>query len=247
MFTESIVIGRRAISLEKIQYHILPGKFGSLINRPLFSEMFSFWKKQWEPLVKGLAGLSVFKSDDFLRQFEITAISYEGQIVGVLCLDLFDLNNDIHLDHSYFSWLQSNDLRIFQNFGYSLVINQLTVAKLWRGEFGIADLLVGLAVKRMKQSNFDRTICYTRNFRRTNTLAERWGAHAILDDQLVHNEPSTYYEFPKDCFSIVDHPLKGVVDYLWLKGTQNKTIILNEIKLDKTKNEGNKYETEINQ
>lgn len=237
MFNQDIVIGRRLVPIQKLKYYVLPGKFGNLANHTVFSKMFDFWKQQWEPLVRSLSKKSQLDSDEFLRQFEITALVYEDDVVGLLGLDLFDLDNPVHLEHSYFSWLAAENHSVFKNFGLSLVINQLAVSKLWRGEYGIADLLVGLATKRMESGAFQRTICYTRNYRRTDSLAERWGARAILKGQMVHSEPSTYYEFPRDCLMLSNHTLKPVVEILWQEALNKNHMILNAVNINTKKGE----------
>ncbi|MBN8537800.1 MAG: hypothetical protein J0M15_12165 [Deltaproteobacteria bacterium] len=228
MLKNEISVGRRVIFKESLSCHILPGKFGELVDSEVYSKIFSFWKQQWEPVMRSVGKADSLHSDEFLRQFEIIALSYESDVVGVLGLDLFDLDNPIHLSHSYFSWLNEVERKIFHNFGFSFIINQLAVSKLWRGGFGAADLLVGLAVKRMENSPFQRCVCYTRNQKKTDSLAHRWGARPILTGQLVHNEPSTYFEFEKNCYSNTDHPLKTMVEDLWSKAAIQGDINLNK-------------------
>jgi hypothetical protein len=127
MLNEVTVIGRRAIDIGKLRYCVLPGKYGSLINRSLYNKMFEFWKKQWEPLVVSISDTPQLHSDEFLRQFEITALIYDDQVIGVMGIDIFDFGNPAHMDHSYFSWLDEKDYAVFKDFGVAFIINNQAV------------------------------------------------------------------------------------------------------------------------
>lgn len=243
MSNSNFLLGHRLVNMSDLSYIVLPEKIGSLINSDLYFKIYSFWKTQWEPVLRSVKKIEFLKSDDFLRQFEVNALLYQDNVIGILCLDYFDLNSLAHLEHSYFSWLSYLDYNKFRDCGLSLVINQLAVDPFWRGENGVADLLVGLACKRYSESVFSSMICATRNTRSTNKLAERWSAHILLDDQVVNEEPSTFYRFNKDCYLKTQNSVKIVAERLW---HSSNFINLNNFYNLNTINKGESYEIQNN-
>lgn len=206
------------LNISQLEYVVLSGKEVPKRYQHLHAEMYHFWRKNWESVYREVLNKKSIGSDIFLRQYEVAALLYCKEIVGVFFLDIFDLDSSVTKEHSYFSEYPSELLNTLslRKIGPCFFINNLAIDPQFRGDFGLSDIMVGLKLKRLEQSLITNIVCYTRNSRRTNEIMYRWSGQVLLKEQVAHGEPSDFFIFNRNSFSeSQSHPLFFAVQKLW--------------------------------
>lgn len=203
----------------KLRYVLLPAKYYGQENFNLYNEIYKFWSTQWSHAFKEIGLKDCLPSDEFLRQSEVSAIFLEETPVACVLFDWFDLTDPHHLAHSYFDSLNvdQKDLVKGLNLGRCLTFNYLAVDPAFRGqEISMIDLAIGLAVKRLKNSQFENAICFCRNTRKIHELLHRMGGKSEIKNVMMNGEPSDFGVFDRS--SVVkasESPLENLILSLW--------------------------------
>lgn len=219
----------RFAELEKLQLVILPGKCVSERYLDIYQKGFRFWKKQWLPIYKRLDRNFNEISDAFTRQAENIFLFHNSEAVALFCMDTFNLRFSAHMEHSYFKaypkdLVESLRLNNVHNF---IVANQLAVSKEYRGGT-LAELLIGLTIKRMQESSYNYILSYSRNSTKTNEMAYRWGCTPLLSNQQAHGESADFVLIDKGSLDKYrQHPLAEKIELLW-KNRIHQNGFLNE-------------------
>lgn len=217
MIREANLRSNRFINTDEIQYVILPGKSVSERYIELYHKLFSFWKKSWQPIYKMLDSHYNMSSDLFTRQSEVTGFFYKSEVIAFFGMDTFNVSCPAHHEHSYFKAYPQEVIEFLRiNRIHKVIVdNQLAVKKEYRGG-PLAELLIGLTLKRLQESQFDYILSYTRNSKKTNEMGYKWGWYPILKDHHAHGESADYVLIEKgNLEKYYQHPLCGQVEKLW--------------------------------
>lgn len=207
----------RFVNTEELQYVILPGKTVSEKYSELYQKLFLFWKKYWQPLYKALDSQYNMSSDLFVRQSEVTGFIYNNEVIALFCMDTFNVASSAHYEHSYFKAYPTEviDFLRLNRINRVIVDNQLAVRKEYRGGV-LAELLIGLTLKRLQESSFDYILSYTRNSKKTNEMGYKWGWYPILKNYQAHGESADFVLIEKgNLEKYYLHPLYEQVEQLW--------------------------------
>lgn len=217
-------------SLHELSYHVYAGRMPAEAEIKLFNQVYRFWHSIWSKTFKELEGREVLYSDDFDRHDEITVLTSEQQIIGILLLNWYDLRCEAHRSHSYFSAYPELIVRKMLKDGDHMIftMGNLGVHPEWRKtKVGplISDLLVGLACKRFLDSDGQRWCSYTRNDRKVNELCYRHGAKCLAADLTEHNVSVDIVSASREEIVVAHEPESGaLIEELWAKrvihGTQ---------------------------
>ena len=224
-----------------LQYCVLPGKYLSQIHRQLYAEIFKFWHKSWSRTFSEIELPFAATSEEFCRHEEVTCLTYKGFVIACALVDYFDISNPVQQNHSYFANypvdvlkkvnLASKNLPVF-TFGY------LAIDPDFRKQHALADLIVGLAVRRIQESANPLMITYTRNSRKTNDLGYRLGAHVLASNLVVRGESSDFIYFDTASMQTILHNESySIMQKLW----DEKIYVPSLNVIEKTK-EGKTYE-----
>jgi hypothetical protein len=194
----------RFMDASKLQLVILRSKDSK--EPALQSEIYSFWHQHWSQTYREIGRSELLHADDFLRQEEVAALFYDKKPIASILFDWLDVTNPVHQKHSFFYPLDDQKIaNLSEKFQLKscIVFNFLAVDQAWRkNEISIADLILGLAVKRFESSNFKNVIAFCRNTRKANELMHRHGGISAIKDLLVNSESSDFGVFNRS--SILD-------------------------------------------
>ncbi len=216
---------------------IVPGRISSPKIREHRKELYSFWKKNWSQTFNEINIKFNGESDDFCRQFEVLGIMHDTKVVGCVLIDVFDIHDFTNSHHSYFNKFSNETILNMQNTikeDLVFTLNYLTVDSEYRKHLIFPDILVGLVIKRMYESNLSTIITYTRNTRRTNKLAYRFGAKTIQSNLSVNGEPSDFVFFDRSSYQyVIQHQSAQLIESLWTRRIHGSHLLNKE-----TRNQG---------
>lgn len=207
--------------LNELYFVEVPGKNPSRAFQGYYTRIYEFWHAHWLRTFGEVNGITRLHSDEFCRQSEVSALFLERDPVAVFLYDWFDLRNAAHLEHSYFSRFPDIVLETLRQMEIAevMIINYLAVAENWRrtqNHVSLADVMMGLAVKRFVNSRFRYIVAYARNSRRTNDLMYNFGAVPVHQNLVAHREPSDFVLFDRHRLNFrVEPAVTDLIERLW--------------------------------
>lgn len=184
-----------------------------------FQKLYSFWEKSWNDAFKEIDTKLQVTPDEFLRHKFASGIFHNGEYIACALIGEFLLNNPVHAQHSYFRNHPPHvmeKLKILSENQPLLTFGYLSVSPDFRGQFGLSDTLLGLALTAQNYSQHKILISHTRNTRKTNELTYRLGAKPIAIDAIMHGEPCDYVYFEKQSQrALAKNKFFDQINFLW--------------------------------
>lgn len=117
---------------------------------------FQHWRKIWQSILK-LPANSPLNSDNFLRQENICALSFQGEVVGMIANSFFPLRLSAYQDHSYLREFSLEKLHsaASDSKGLAMSIEYLSVDERFRkNELGVSlgSILLGISMEMFRSS-----------------------------------------------------------------------------------------------
>lgn len=188
----------------------------------ILNRIYSLWQEIWEKVFseKGLNGAA--NPDDFFRQHLVHALLKGEQVVGFIMGTRFDPRINSHLDHSYISQLQLDNLRnkLPHESARILSMEYLSVNEKFRKTLidGISfgELLIGLSLKSLGSIGCDFAVGTPRMDIHVDRMASRMGMWRL-------QEPIQKYKYQCDVVAsrrldirqIADPQMEALVNSLW--------------------------------
>ncbi len=205
----------------QLEYFLMPGKYSGIALRKHYAEIFKFWHDQWAHAFAEIDMPFSESSEEFCRHEEVTGIFLNDRVIAIVLLDYFDLANEVHKRHKYFSSYPPSVLEELQRLARGKPVftsGYLAIDPQFRRDYHMSDIILGLAVKRLRESPSSIMITFTRNTRRTHDLTYRLGSKAIVKDLIVRGEPSDFVYFDRGSLETVEsHVAHPQMAYLWDK------------------------------
>ena len=172
--------------LNKMQYVVLPGKFYS--DSPfieLQNKVYKFWKNIWKDVFTEVGSPNSLVPDDFLRQDLISTILYDNEVIACHLYTLFNIDQDVTLDHRYFSIFPNDVIDMFKkrNAKQLMSIEFLTVHPEWRKTSGLGMsfgfVMRELTARIINQSGTDVAVAPARKQNKVDELAYKFGFECL--------------------------------------------------------------------
>lgn len=182
---------------------------------------YDFWHKLWLNTFNELTGEKQLNSDDFLRQDEYTFLTYKDEIISFHGYTFFNLNSPSHRQHSYFESYPADALKQLaeMNLNQVMVMGYFSVAPEWRKSADhpwIAEVQAAFAYQRFKESGVDTLITITRNNRKVNEMAARFGSRCLKANLSLHNvEVDLVYTLKSEVKEHSNPFIKNLINKLW--------------------------------
>lgn len=193
---------------KEIQYCVLPGRYSGSAHRSLYSDLYRFWRVSWAKAFFEINKQVSLPVNEFFRHEEVTCLTYKNSVVACALIGYFDIDNPVHLEHQYFENYPEEVLHKIKSLSNSMPVftfGYLAIDPTYRKDHMLADIIVGLAVRRIQESENPLMITYTRNSRKTNDLGYRLGAKAIAKNHIANGESSDFIYFDSSSMQTVLH------------------------------------------
>ncbi len=198
--------------------HVSGRYFGSQLN-DFYQEVYHFWKAQWLNAFNEINTEFSNNSEEFCRHSDITALLYKDKVVAITLLDVFDISNSVHTDHKYFSCYPADVLKLAKDLSGGAPVftaGYLAIDPNFRKNYQLADVILGLAVKRLSESPFKIMLTYTRNTRKTHELTYRLGAKSFQQGVKIRGEDSDFVYFDHSSMDLVrNNEAYPLIEALW--------------------------------
>ena len=89
-----------------LKYTLLPGQCDLSADHSLcqtYNNVYSFWKEFWVKVLKDNESKEVLNCDAFNRPLVTALLHNDSEIAGLHMYSTFDLRQQSHVEHSYFS------------------------------------------------------------------------------------------------------------------------------------------------
>lgn len=213
------------VDTTKLKFHVSPM---SEKNEVLF-KAYKCWKECWSQAYSKEMGLGdELFSDSFDDKDILTAVMYGGEIASFSTLKVFDLQNPIHLDHSYFSvWPKELIEQLKQEQGKIFATCNFTVSFNYRRHaLGVSwkDLYCAAIAEYVKHSDFLFAVGTPRIEKGVNKSCERTGAVALAKDlpYSIEGQRIDIIRWSKDADNLKDPVLKELVLSMNIGGSKHQ-------------------------
>ena len=229
------------VFMDELQVCILPGNYSGMEFSSIYEDVFNFWHLQWSKTFSALKVPFSTKSDEFSRHEEFIAILHSGKVIACALAGYFNLANSVHRAHTYFSEYSQDIVTKIRNLAADnpvFTLGYLTIDLKFRRRI-IADLVLGIQVRRIQESLHPLMIAYTRNSKGMHNLSYRLGGKPLAQNLQMKNEPADFVYFDKSSMQVlIQHEEYSQINRLW----QNKIYIPSLNILTKTHSKGKENE-----
>lgn len=169
-------------------------------------------------------------SDEFFLQDKIITLFHKNDPIGIFFLKWVDLNQAGVLDLNYFADYPEEIIEDFfrENKTKLIIMSYMYVAPAWRRHekpILIADILPGIAIKYLLETDYDGIIGITRNdYRKAHLIYNRYGWQP-LHYLTLFNRPASIVLLSKENINFYSTEIHRHVLLLW----QKKYEIANEL------------------
>ena len=224
---------RNSFNKDNLQCIISPCKIFNSDFYDLNYQIYNFWRSSWTKTFSEIDQSFSQTSEEYCRHHKVVSLRYQGEIIACALLDLFDLHSPIHKDHKYFLAYPEN---VFTDFlklsekGPVMTVGYLTVDPRFKLQPFIAQLLSGLVLKYYYSTDVQLLITYTRNTKRVNQLAFRFGGIPLAENLIAFGEPTDFVYFSQLQYQNLKlHPYYDDFYFFW----NERLEIKNDNSLDK--------------
>lgn len=201
-----------------------------------YENIFHFWKKNWKFAFSEIKKQFSDTSEEFCRHETAITLWINGQVIGCVLMDRFNICSAVHTQHQYFlkypeSVIEKIRRRSRDNFIQT--VGYLTIDQNYRQQPGLTDLILAMAIKYFLESSDEILVTYTRNLRKTNELTFRLGAKNFAQNILINNEPSDFVYFDASSEDFLQKsPYNDLIEKIW----KQRILILSESSSQKPNN-----------
>ena len=179
------------IRLDGLQYVLFPPENPQTDWRPLYEESFKFWQDSWSKTFEELEGNGRVYSDDFCRQNQIGAVTFEGKCVALGLFHELDFTlATSRSDSNFQAWPDQAIQKLIADGPRILVGSNLVVHPDYRGDVGnglkLKDLMLGLMVKTLLATGCDAMSGTARVNRGVDEVAVRYGGTPVSENVKYH-------------------------------------------------------------
>ncbi len=194
---------RITFNTNELRCIVSPCKIFNSEYNELSYQIFHFWRHSWTNTFKQIDQDFSQTSEEYCRHHRVVALQYQGEIIACALLDLFDLHSPIHKEHKYFlaypNSVYSDFIKLAEA-GPVMTVGYLTVDPRFKLQPFIAQLLSGLCLLYYYSTETQLLITYTRNTKRVNQLAFRFGGIPIAENLMAFGEPTDFVYFTQQQF-----------------------------------------------
>lgn len=169
--------------------------------------VYNCWKSVWEGfLVENNHDMKLF-SDEFLMHDEAIAVFNGQNCIALSLMSYIDLNNELHIQKSYFSHWSDLDIAKIKRYGQKAVLcTNFSILKEFRGRHSsgnLRDALFKLSLNRLIDKNCDVLIGTMRCRAKMNETGVEFNGEIIKSgvDHPKFKEPIEVVCFSKDKIS----------------------------------------------
>lgn len=191
-----------------------------LKNYSQFNELYKFYVEIWQNTWRELGVTSAGFRDDFYRFHTKVGLFIDNIPVAFHGYSLFDLNKESDREHSFFTKLgvPVTDQLLERGIRKVSTLEYLAVHPDYRrySGFPLSEILIGFSAQYFKGSDRDAIVAVTRNNRKVNETAEKYGSYSIYKDLNLYNVDVDFivFEVPK----IRNNPnkdIQNIIDNLY--------------------------------
>ena len=172
---------------QKIKFSLLPTSHVPLAHISDINSIYLKWKSLWGEMRQSLGVPGELPSDGFTRQDLVGALIRDEAVFGLCTFRWIDARHQSTWDDSYFThWPKECIDRLRSSQKNIIVCGNFCVDTSFRaGHQGIPakDLLMGMVVQTLVNSQAGSLIGSVRNNRKMNETCYRWGAQSVAKDQ----------------------------------------------------------------
>lgn len=200
-------------SIQNLEYVVMPGKVSPGFRAlELHNETYNLWRNVWKDVFTEAGNPTALVADDFLRQDFICTLHRNGEVVACHLYTIFNMEQNVSLDHRYFSIFPKNIIDLFRakKATHLMSMEFLTVHPEWRKNstagMSLGPILTHLGVNVFRTLNMDAAIAPARKKMKVEQMAAKFGFECLqpnvsrgnLDCDLIALFPQNIKTYPEE-------------------------------------------------